>query len=105
MNKKLTPLNYKGYEKYLVHETNDFMGHGSNNDYGYRFAFPSGLELSVIKHFGSYGYNDDLFEIAVMKDGDFVHIQGITDDDVVKGYLTNEEVIEIIKELCDEKTN
>ena len=57
-------------------------------------------ELSIVKHSGSYGYSQDLYEIATLKHGDFVEMPGITDDDdSVKGYLTEADVSAIIKKM------
>lgn len=99
-----TPLNYKGFEEYLKYYCNDFFGgntpHGENpnEQFCYRFTFPNGYSVSVIKHCGSYGYQQDLFEIATMDDcEDFTNIVGITDEDAIKGWLTNEEVLEILE--------
>lgn len=57
-------------------------------------------ELSIVKHSGSYGYSQGLYEIATLKHGDFIEMPGITDeDDTVKGYLTEADVDTIIKKM------
>lgn len=101
-----TPLNYKGFEEYLEYYCNDFFGvnvphkENPNEQFCYRFTFPNGYGVSVIKHYGSYGYEQGLFEImTINKESEPVHIVGITDDDVVKGWLTNEEVLEILEKV------
>ena len=33
----------------------------------WRFKFDNGFGASVIKHFGSYGFEDDLFELGILK--------------------------------------
>ena len=93
-----TDLNYKGYEKYL------YESHIKLGRYQYVFRFDNGYGASVIKHAYSYGYEEDLWELAVLEfyDGDY-HIcydTEITDD--VIGYLTDKEVcayLDRIKEL------
>ena len=50
-------------------------------------------ELSIVKHDGSYGGKMGLYEIAIIKDGEFTELPGITTTgDSVKGFLTEEEV-------------
>jgi len=57
-------------------------------------------ELSVISGDGAYGTQDAPYEIGVFKNGDFVEMPGITDeDDTVKGYLTEADVGSIIKKM------
>ena len=83
-----TDLNYKGYEKYL------YESHIKLGRYQYVFRFDNGYGASVIKHAYSYGYEEDLWELAVLE---FDHGEEylcydteITDD--VIGHLTDEEV-------------
>lgn len=94
-----TMLNCEGYEKYLVSARECYGG------IQYVFRFNNGYGASIIKHLFSYGHEDDLWEIAVIKfDGDETsHICYDTEltDDVI-GYLSDEEVrsyLEKIKEL------
>ena len=66
------------------------------------FMFPNGYGASVVKHKFSYGYEDDLFELAVIKnydDGDYhlCYETPITDD--VLGYLTNDDVLKTLKQI------
>lgn len=57
-------------------------------------------ELSIVSHSGSYGGKQGLYEIAVLKYGDFVEMPGITEEhDTVKGYLTEKAVDTIIKKM------
>ena len=83
-----TDLNYKGYEKYFIDKSYLFGG------VKYVFRFDNGYGASVIKHAYSYGYEKDLWELAVLE---FDHGESyicydteITDD--VIGHLTDEEV-------------
>jgi hypothetical protein len=60
--------------------------------------FSNGYGLSVICHSSSYGGQDGLFEIMLMKNNTPIEMDSITNNgDTVKGYLTKEEVIDIIK--------
>ena len=62
----------------------------------YRVDYPNGYGASIIKCFGSYGVEEDLWEVAVLKGGELCYDTPITDD--VIGWLTEEEVIAI----CDQ---
>ena len=63
-----------------------------------QYRFDNGYGASVVLHSGSYGNEQDLWELAVIKwDGenyDLVYTTDITDD--VIGYLTLDEVEEIL---------
>lgn len=72
--------------------------------FSHRFRFENNYGASVIKHYGSYGYEEDLFELAVLfykdendKKGDLTYNTPITDD--VLGYLTNDEVLELLRKI------
>jgi len=57
-------------------------------------------ELSVVKHDGSYGGTQGLFEIMVSDASGGVELPGITEPgDTVKGWLTLEDVSVICKKL------
>lgn len=57
-------------------------------------------ELSIITGEGAYATQHAPYEIAVIKNGDFINMPGITDDDdTVKGYLTEQDVSAIIKKM------
>lgn len=71
-------------------------------NYQWIFKFENGYGASVIKHWGSYGFDDDLFELAIIEFyGDSTyHITydtPITDD--VIGYLNNDEVMEYLEKI------
>ena len=91
-----TPLNYEGFEQYLIKE-------GSHIGYGgfvYEFKFDNNYGASVVKHDCSYGNVDDLFELAVLYNGQITYNEDLTQD--VIGWLTQDEVIghlEYIKNL------
>lgn len=57
----------------------------------YKAKFKNGYGISIIKHENSYGHEDDLWEIAVLKGDDLCYDTGITDD--VVGWLADFEVI------------
>ena len=57
-------------------------------------------ELSVVKHSGSYGGRNGMYEIAVFKGHEMLEMPGITQDgDTVKGFLNEEEVTGIMKKM------
>ncbi len=57
-------------------------------------------ELSVVKHDGSYGGTQGLFEIMVRDASGGVELPGITEPgDTIKGWLTLEDVSVICKKL------
>ena len=89
---KGTPLNYKGFKKYYI--KSDMPGQ-------WLFKFENNYGASVIKHYGSYGYEDDLFEIAVIKfDNPLYNFTLCYDTPIsndVIGYLTNENVLKYLK--------
>jgi hypothetical protein len=85
-----TLLNYEGYEKYFYK-----VKYCGGDDVQYIFRFDNNYGASVIKCRGSYGYKEDLWELAVMQfDADderhLCYDTEITED--VIGHLTDEEV-------------
>ena len=70
--------------------------HIDNEGLAYTVYYPNGYGASIIKFSGSYGGTDDLWEVAVLKDGELCYDTPITDD--VLGYITEEEVVT----ACDE---
>ncbi len=52
--------------------------------------FDNGYTASVIRHLGSHGYEDGLYEIALFRGDDLVHVDEWSDQ--VKGWLTPEGV-------------
>ena len=63
-------------------------------------SFGGDYELSIIKNEGSYGGKQGLYEIAVFKGKYQVELPGITEHgDTVKGFLTKDEVVGIIKKM------
>ena len=57
-------------------------------------------ELSVVKHSGSYGGRNGMYEIAVFKGHEMLEMPGITQDgDTVKGWLSEQDVTSIMKKM------
>lgn len=57
-----------------------------------RTYFDNGYGASVVRHTFSYGNEDGLYELAILKDDDLDFSNPITND--VIGYLTEEDVTE-----------
>ena len=92
-----TPLNYEGFEKYRVKNFTEQW----NEKQQWIFKFENGYGASVIKHYGSYGWEEDLFELAVIKvtdnEWELCYSTPITDD--VIGHLTNNDVIRYLNKI------
>ena len=69
--------------------------------YYFKFHFPNGYGASVVKGPGTYGYEEDLWELAVLeKRGDeweLTYDTDITGD--VEGFLSVDEVKELLDEI------
>ena len=92
-NPKGTPLTYDKYKDYEV----ESFGKGQ-----WRFRFENNYGASVIKHFGSYGYGEDKFELAVLifdenGNSSLSYNTPITDD--VIGWLNNDGVLELLEKI------
>jgi hypothetical protein len=62
--------------------------------------FGDDVELSIISGTGAYGGDRGLYEIAVLKNGEFAGLPGIVDvEEQVRGYLTEAEIDVIIKTM------
>lgn len=96
-------LNYEGFETNLIGRFNSIM-----DGVQYKFKFDNCYGASVVKHRGSYGHKEDLWELAVLMfyrsipddRGVLCYNTPITND--VLGWLTDEEVRNLlvrIKEL------
>lgn len=85
----------KEYKQYLVDEDHDWGHH-------YIFRFPNNYGASVIKNSGSYGNDQDLWEMALIffdEDGDWNLTYERDFDDDVKGYLTDDNIIELLEKI------
>ena len=76
----------------------------------YRICFPEvGYGASIIKHYGSYGYEKDLWELALLSNRDddekwTLEYTELVGDDVL-GYLTDEQVNKILKYISEGKVH
>ena len=62
--------------------------------------FTNGYGLSVVRHAGSYGGEQGLFEIMLMKNDNPISLPPITEEgDTIKGFLTKEQVDDIIEDV------
>ncbi len=77
-------LPFKTFKDIEFNDTPLFNGVRSNTE------FENGYGVSVIRNDNSYGGEQGLYELAVLKEGEIVYDTPITDD--VLGYLTPEEV-------------
>lgn len=104
MEEKNFELNYAGLEDYMVERE----PHRTFGGVHFIFHFENGYGASVIKHVGSYGYSEDLWELATIQfDDDFdsntVHQSTTWDlapipgfDEIIHGDLTDDEVRELL---------
>jgi len=63
-----------------------------------RLLFDNGYSVSVVKGPHTYGGKDGLYELAVFKDGEIHYDNSVANGDV-RGYLTEQEVSELITEV------
>ena len=71
-----------------------FKSHPVGNGIAAKIFFDNGYGVSVVKFNGSYGFEDDLFELAVLYDGGITYSPDITDD--VIGHLTESGVTDVM---------
>ena len=71
-----------------------FKSHSIGNGIAARIGFDNGYGVSVVKFNGSYGFEDDLFELAVLHNDDITYNTDITDDAI--GHLTELGVTDIM---------
>lgn len=92
-------LNMGEFENNLIKKGSLFDG------IQYLFRFPNDYGASIVKHCGSYGVHNDLWELAVLRfNGDewnLTYDTEITDD--VLGYLTDQDVLELLQRIRDLK--
>ena len=63
-----------------------------------RIHFDNGYGVSVVSHSYSYGGRDGLYEVAVLdSDDNLTYDTSVTND--VMGYLTEEDVTNVMKEV------
>ena len=88
-------LNHEFFDDYLIERHPMFDG------IQYLFKFDNGYGASVVKFEGTYGYEEDLWELAVIEfvesgDYELTYDTPITD---VMGHLTDEKVSELLGEI------
>ena len=66
-----------------------------------RINFDNGYGASVVKSMYSYGGNQDLYELAIIKDDAICYDTPITDD--VIGYLTEDDVTKYLGQIQELK--
>lgn len=84
------------FKQSLVDENHDDWGHQ------YIFRFPNNYGASVVRNRGSYGNEQDLWEMALIffdEYGDWGLTYERDFDDDVKGYLTDDNVIELLEKI------
>ena len=93
-NPKGTKLEYDEFKKYEIQPK--VKGQ-------WIFRFENNYGASVVKRFGSYGYDKDLFEMAVIRFFDDSNNFYITYKTSIArnviGYLNNNEVIQYLREI------
>ena len=67
-----------------------------------RIDFDNGYGVSVIRSPYSYGGNQGLYELAVIKDNNLCYDTPITDD--VLGYLTEDQVSDYLRQIQELKS-
>lgn len=104
-----TPLKYDKFKDYYYVDPNlkKFEEREKDNYWKmgihqWLFKFENGYGASVVKHFGSYGFDDDLFELAVIKfynekEWHLNYETPVTNN--VEGYLTNDDVLKMLDEI------
>ena len=75
----------------------EFESRGCRDGQQASLQFENGFGVSVIKGFGSYSDEDSPYELAVLWGNQLCYSTPITND--VMGYLTSEEVTEIMKQI------
>ena len=78
-----------------------FQPHPIGNGVQAKYFFPNGYGISVVRFNGSYGYEEGLYESAVLKgteeDWNLCYDTWITSD--VLGHQTVEEVEELLQQI------
>ena len=72
------------------------------SEYGGEVVFDNGYGLSVVRHESSYGGTQGLFEVMLTRNDNPYSLPPITEEgDTIKGFLTKEQVSEIIETVSD----
>lgn len=70
-----------------------------NGGIQYHFQAPNGYGASIVQHTFSYGHEQGLWELAVLKDDKICYTTPITDD--VLGNLSEEDVNNVLQQIAD----
>jgi hypothetical protein len=90
-------LMFEGVKECKVSDYLMFDGDLKGNEYAGEIDFDNGYGLSIVSHKSSYGGDRGLFEIMLVRNGQPCSFPPITQEgDTVKGFLTKEEVEDII---------
>ena len=88
---KFIPFNIDGHDMGTLVPTETIPGWGGVQ---HIFTFSNGYEASVVRHGGSYGSRQGLWEIAVLKDGDITYDTSVMSD--VIGYVPTADIPKIL---------
>ena len=88
-------LNYESFEEYLVERIDSSTRVCFRKQPGvqYIFRFENNYGASVVKRLGSYGYDQDLWDLAVIRFGKY--------DELCIEYFENHDCNEELEELLD----
>ena len=97
-------LGLKDFDEYQVEKIDIHAIGDGGRGVQYIFEFENEYGASVIKRPGSYGYDQDLWELAVLdRDGELTFTTPITDD--VLGYLSVNDVRKALTEIKEMKND
>lgn len=76
----------------------EFKPHPIGNGIMGRVCFDNGYTASVVRFHGSYGNEDGLYELAVMRNGRLDYTTAITND--VLGHLSESDVSDTLAQIA-----
>ena len=79
----------------------EFKPHTIGNGLQAVMHFDNNYGVSVVKFNGSYGYHQDLWEVAILYKDELTYNTDITDD--VLGYQTEQDVTDVMKKVQELK--
>ena len=92
--KDMAYIKFGNYEPERETITTDLL---DGTDMQHLYLFANGYGASVVQNRHSYGHNDGLYELMVLKDAVPCYDTPITSD--VVGYLTADEVTELLRQI------
>lgn len=90
-------MSYIKFGKYEPQREVIISDQEDGNSMKHIYKFSNGYGASVIQSGYSYGHEDGLYELAVLKDGELCFSTPITGD--ILGYLTADEVAERLGQI------